>query len=128
MMGYVMMRTHQTCTPRHYFGARSAKVSAGNFFKNSERTRVAAHVHAETIPEAIKPGLTLREALVNSSEFFGEKAVYRAWIAVRHNMKALKKKPIPRNNVREDGRLRTTPTYRQLARESKHTVENGMDV
>jgi hypothetical protein len=40
--------------------------------ENSKFTRVAAHVHAETIPEAIRPGLTLREALVNSSEFFGE--------------------------------------------------------
>jgi len=93
------------------------KVNTGNFVENSERTRVAAHVHAETIPEAIRPGLMLREALVNSSEFFGEKAVYRAWMAVRHNMKALKKKPIPRKNVREGGGLRTTPIYLRLARE-----------
>lgn len=33
---------------------------------------------AETIPDAINPGFTLREALLNSSEFCGEKAVYRA--------------------------------------------------
>ena len=43
-----------------------------------ELTSVAAHVHAETIPEAIRPGLTLRDALLNSSEFFGENPVYRA--------------------------------------------------
>jgi hypothetical protein len=41
-------------------------------------TRVAAHVQAETIPEAIRPGLTLRDALLNSSVLFGENAVYRA--------------------------------------------------
>jgi hypothetical protein len=38
-------------------------------------TKVAAHVHADTIPEAINPGLTHRDALLNSSEFLGEKAV-----------------------------------------------------
>lgn len=56
---------------------------------------MAAHVQADTIPDAIRPGLTLRDALQNSSEFFGEKAVYRAWIAVRHIINALKNKPIP---------------------------------
>ena len=56
---------------------------------------MAAHVQAETIPEAIRPGLTLRDALLNSSVFFGEYAVYRAWIAVKVIMKALKKRPIP---------------------------------
>jgi len=122
------MRTHQTYMPQHYFGARRAGVNTRKFVKSGEGTKVAAHVHAETIPEAISPGLTLREALVNSSEFFGEKAVYRAWIAVRHIMKALKNKPIPRKIFREDGRLRTTPTYRPLTRKSKHTVEHGMDL
>ena len=58
-------------------------------------TRVAAQVHAETIPDAMRPGLTLREALLNSSEVFGEKPVYRAWIAVKSTMKALKNRPIP---------------------------------
>ena len=43
-----------------------------------EPTSVAAHVQAETIPEAMRPGLTLRDALLNSSVFFGENAVYRA--------------------------------------------------
>lgn len=56
---------------------------------------MAAHVQADTIPDAIRPGLTLRDALLNSSEFFGEKAVYRAWIAVRHIINALKNRPIP---------------------------------
>lgn len=42
------------------------------------RTNVAAHVHAETMPEAIKPGLTLREALLNSSLLDGLNGVYRA--------------------------------------------------
>jgi hypothetical protein len=41
-------------------------------------TSVAAHVQAETMPEAIRPGLTLREAEVNSSEFLGDTPVYRA--------------------------------------------------
>lgn len=50
---------------------------------------------ADTIPDAISPGFTLLEALLNSSEFFGEKAVYRAWIAVRHIINALKNRPIP---------------------------------
>jgi hypothetical protein len=63
-------------------------------------TRVAAHVQADTIPDAIRPGLTLREALLNSSVFFGENAVYRAWIAVRHNIKALKNNPMPVRIVR----------------------------
>ncbi len=43
-----------------------------------EPTSVAAHDQAETIPEAMRPGLTLRDALLNSSVFFGENAVYRA--------------------------------------------------
>jgi len=38
-------------------------------------TSVAAQVHADTIPEAIRPGFILRDALVNSSEFLGENAV-----------------------------------------------------
>ena len=67
------------------------------------RTRVAAHVQAETIPEAIRPGLTLRDALLNSSEFFGENAVYRACIAVKVIMKALKKRPIPVYKVSSQG-------------------------
>jgi hypothetical protein len=33
---------------------------------------VAAHVHAETIPEAISPGLTERDAVLNSSDCFVE--------------------------------------------------------
>ena len=35
-------------------------------------TSVAAHVQAETIPDAMSPGLTLRDALLNSSVFLGE--------------------------------------------------------
>jgi hypothetical protein len=61
----------------------------------NELTSVAAHVQADTIPDAIRPGLTLRDALLNSSEFLGEYAVYRAWIAVRHIIKALKNRPMP---------------------------------
>ena len=38
-------------------------------------TNVAAQVQAETMPEAISPGLTLRDALLNSSELLGEKPV-----------------------------------------------------
>ena len=47
-------------------------------YGNGELTSVAAHVQADTIPDAMRPGLTLRDALLNSSEFFGEYAVYRA--------------------------------------------------
>jgi hypothetical protein len=47
------------------------------------------------MPAAMRPGLTLREALLNSSEFLGENAVYRAWSAVIPIMRALKKRPIP---------------------------------
>lgn len=63
--------------------------------ENSVLTRVAAHVHADTIPDAIRPGFTLLDALLNSSELLGENAVYRACRAVRPSMKALKNRPIP---------------------------------
>ena len=43
----------------------------------------------------MRPGFTLREALLNSSEFLGEKPVYRAWMAVKPSMNALKNRPIP---------------------------------
>ena len=71
-------------------------------------TSVAAHVQADTIPDAMSPGLTLRDALLNSSVFLGEKAVYRAWIAVRHTIKALKNKPMPVQNL--TFRIRTRET------------------
>ena len=38
---------------------------------------VAAHVQAETIPTAIRPGLMLFSADKNSSVLFGSKEVYR---------------------------------------------------
>jgi hypothetical protein len=38
-------------------------------------TSVAAHVQALTIPAAMSPGFTLRDALLNSSEERGEKGV-----------------------------------------------------
>lgn len=43
----------------------------------------------------MRPGLTLLEALLNSSEFLGEKPVYRDWMAVKPTMKTLKNKPMP---------------------------------
>jgi len=52
--------------------------TAEGIYGDGELTSVAAHVQADTIPAAIRPGLTLRDALQNSSEFFGEYAVYRA--------------------------------------------------
>ena len=39
-------------------------------------SRVAAQVHADTTPLAISPGLTLRLAVLNSSEIFVEYCVY----------------------------------------------------
>jgi hypothetical protein len=77
-------------------------------------TSVAAHVQADTIPDAIRPGLTLRDALLNSSEFFGEYAVYRAWIAVRHIINALKKRPIPARMVQVKISELKGQTYRRL--------------
>lgn len=54
--------------------------SAPDDEKNEDlgRTSVAAHVQAETIPEAINPGLILLDAVLNSSESLGENGVYRA--------------------------------------------------
>lgn len=40
-------------------------------------TIVAAVVQAETIPAAMRPGLMLREAVLNSSALLGENDVYR---------------------------------------------------
>ena len=37
--------------------------------------RVADQVHEETIPEAMRPGLTEREAVLNSSDVWVEKRV-----------------------------------------------------
>jgi hypothetical protein len=45
-------------------------------------SNVAAHVHAETIPTAIRPGLMLFSADKNSSVLFGSNEVYRFWIYV----------------------------------------------
>lgn len=59
-------------------------------------TSVAAQVQAETIPDAMRPGLTEREAEENSSEFRGETPVYLACMAVKPIMKTLKNNPIPR--------------------------------
>ena len=78
------------------------------------RTKVAAHVHAETIPDAIRPGLTLREALLNSSALFGENPVYRAWTAVRTIMNALKNNPIPEHRVRVLRSRYIDTAYQQL--------------
>ena len=61
----------------------------------SRQTKVAAQVHAETIPAAMRPGLTLLDALLNSSALLGEKPVYRDWTAVNPNINALKKRPMP---------------------------------
>lgn len=47
------------------------------------------------MPEAMRPGLTLREALLNSSLLDGLNGVYRACRAVRPSMNALKNKPMP---------------------------------
>lgn len=44
---------------------------------------VAAHVHAETIPAAINPGLTEREAELNSSADVTLYDVYRIWSLVK---------------------------------------------
>lgn len=83
----------QTYMLLRYFVAE--EVLGGKLTRKNIHTSVAAHVHADTIPEAINPGLTLLEALENSSEDLGENAVYRACIAVIRIMNALKNRPIP---------------------------------
>jgi hypothetical protein len=60
-----------------------------------EPTNVAAHVQADTIPEAIRPGLTLREAELNSSESLGEKPVYLVWMYVSPSTNTLNRTQIP---------------------------------
>lgn len=103
------MRPHLIATAR-LFGENSSTQRKEAI---SGLTSVAAHVHAETIPEAMRPGLTLLEALLNSSEFLGEKPVYRVWMAVKQTIKALKNKPIPARRsvpVRKIGRDKGIPT------------------
>ena len=87
--------TNHIYKPRHSFVTEKISTPGGIPLFIPKLTRVAAHVQAETIPAAIRPGLTLRDALENSSAFSGEKPVYRAWRAVRHIINALKNKPIP---------------------------------
>lgn len=56
---------------------------------------VLDHVHDETIPAAISPGLTLREAVLNSSDCFVEYVVYLFCRYVIPSIRAAKKPPIP---------------------------------
>ncbi len=72
---YATLTTYQIYMLQHYFATRISTVSPNLIWIKLELTKVAAHVHADTIPEAISPGFTLREALENSSELLGEKAV-----------------------------------------------------
>lgn len=58
-------------------------------------SRVAAHVHADTMPDAIKPGLTLREAVLNSSDVVVENLVYLFCNLVIPIIRKAKKKPTP---------------------------------
>jgi hypothetical protein len=60
---------------------------------------VAAHVHAETMPAAINPGLTLLDADVNSSDEDGLKLVYRPWMYDRRIMNPEKKKPLEKSDL-----------------------------
>lgn len=56
---------------------------------------VAAHVHALTIPLAIKPGFTDREADVNSSESVTRWEVYRCCTHVMATISREKPNPMP---------------------------------
>lgn len=58
-------------------------------------SNVAAQVQADTIPDAIRPGLTDRDAVLNSSDCFVEYTVYRFWIQDIPIIRKAKKKPIP---------------------------------
>lgn len=62
----------------------------------------------------MRPGLTLRDALLNSSELLGEKPVYRAWMAVRTIMNALKNSPIPTPSQHEASGYFHDYAHRQL--------------
>lgn len=68
------------CMPQHWIEASeyTCQFTTEGIYGNRKLTSVAAHVQADTIPDAIRPGLMLRDALLNSSEFFGEYAVYLA--------------------------------------------------
>jgi hypothetical protein len=57
--------------------------------------RVAAHVHAETMPAAIRPVGTERLALLNSSAFATLWDVYRVCSLVMTTIKAEKNRPMP---------------------------------
>ena len=70
--------TNRIYKPQHNFVTEGYQHPYTIIYLTPKRTRVAAHVQAETIPEAIRPGLTLRDALENSSALLGEKPVYRA--------------------------------------------------
>lgn len=58
-------------------------------------SNVAAHVQADTIPDAIRPGLTERDAVLNSSDCFVEYAVYLFCIREMPIIRKAKKKPMP---------------------------------
>lgn len=49
--------------------------ATNNTLRPFKLTKVAAQVHADTMPDAIKPGFTDRLALLNSSELVGENPV-----------------------------------------------------
>jgi hypothetical protein len=56
---------------------------------------VADQVQELTIPAAIRPGFTLRDAVLNSSAWREEKAVYLFCSHVTHNIRIAKTPPIP---------------------------------
>ena len=119
----------RTCTPQHWIGALNDVTVSVTYrwrIQMENLTSVAAQVQADTIPDAIRPGLTLRDALLNSSEFFGEYAVYRAWIAVRHIINALKNRPMPVRMVdfQVQRRVLSAQTYRRLTR--KYAIDENL--
>lgn len=86
--------TYHNCRLQHYFEAATV-TNVGQRNKGILPTIVAAVVQAETIPAAMRPGLTLREAVLNSSALLGENEVYRPWSVVIPIIRALKNSPIP---------------------------------
>ena len=61
--------THHICKLQRYFEAATKVETIPPKKTVIILTSVAAQVHAETMPAAMRPGLMLREALLNSSEF-----------------------------------------------------------
>ncbi|KAK1082205.1 hypothetical protein LTR48_007110, partial [Friedmanniomyces endolithicus] len=67
--------------------------------------------HAETTPQAINPGLTLRLAVLNSSDVFVEKRVYRFYSVSNGSKKALQASYLRPRDASHDYREERSNAY-----------------